>query len=122
MLQQTAALVHNSSPGMWWQGLALVLELWVRAGAGHGQGCPRATTGVSLCPQLQPCSLASLHSARGQGWGEAKQGQAGAMQGKCRHRPYSFWSFSTKGFWGGGCFISQFFWKGFGLISSSAKH
>lgn len=63
-----------------------------------------------------------LHSARGQGWGEAKRGQAGAGRGKCRHCPYSFWSFSTKGFWGGGCFISQFFWKGFGLISSSAKH
>lgn len=54
---------------------------------------------------------------------EAKRGQAGAGRGElCRHGPYGFWSFSTKGFWGGGCFISRFFWKGFGLISSSAKH
>lgn len=86
------------------------------------QGCHCATSGMSPCHRLQPCSLASLHSARGQGWGEAKRGQAGAGRGKCRHRPYGFWSFSTKGFWGGGCFISRFFWKGFGLISSSAKH
>lgn len=59
---------------------------------------------------------------QGTGLGKAKQGQAEAGRGKCRHRPYSFRSFSTKGFWGGGCFISRFFWKGFGLISSSAKH
>lgn len=50
----------------------------------------------------------------GPGWG--RRGEL------CRHGPYGFWSFSTKGFWGGGCFISRFFWKGFGLISSSAKH
>lgn len=50
----------------------------------------------------------------GPGWG-----QRGEL---CRHGPYGFWSVSTKGFWGGGCFISRFFWKGFGLISSSAKH
>lgn len=82
-----------------------------------------AVAGTSPCHQLHPHSLASLAVPQERAGVEAKRGRAGARRRElCRHGPYSFWSFSTKGFWGGGCFISRFFWKGFGLISSSAKH
>lgn len=47
----------------------------------------------------------------------AEQGHAGVRQAQA-----GSWSCSTRGFWGGGCFISRFVWKHFGLISSSAKH
>lgn len=99
------------------QKLASLPDRWASDGAGHGG------RDVPVLPAASPLAGLPAVVPGERAGAEVTWGQAGARRGElCRHRPYGFWSFSTKVFWGGGCFISRFFWKGFGLISSSAKH
>lgn len=124
MLNPTAAqerpLNTNSSPGTWWQELAQVSELRVRAGAGHGQGCPRATTGMSLCHlrdvPVPPAAalLAGLPAqCQGTGLGRGKAGPGWGRAGEMQAPSLRLLVFFHQRVLGWGVFYISIFLEGF---------